>query len=133
MNRIIIPTVLLTISGSSFASDLTPAWINNPPVESASACSSLSHGELTATKIAKAKALAELSRTHQAEVKSNQQLNNEVHNGKLTDSSYKETTEVSSNETFKHAEIIEQAIVEMDGGKQLCVLVGTKNKEIAVK
>lgn len=123
----------LSLSNSLFASELIsvdsiPAWVQTPPNQTASACSSLSKGELVAQKIAKAKAMAELGRTQKANVKSSQEMETSVNNGKLTNSSFKETTAVTSDEFFESLAVIEQAKVNIDGNLQLCVLVGSKEK-----
>jgi hypothetical protein len=105
-----------------------PDWIQTPPDKTAAGCSILSRGELVAQKIAKSKAMAELGRTQKANVKSSQEMESKVNNGKLINSSFKETTAVTSDELFESVGIIDQAEVNIDGNMQLCVLVGAKGK-----
>lgn len=122
---------MLMLSGSILASELNsangnPGWIQTPPDKTAVGCSILSRGELVAQKIAKAKAMAELGRTQKANVKSSQEMESKVNNGKLINSSFKETTAVTSNELFESVGVIDQTEVNIDGNMQLCVLVGKK-------
>lgn len=133
MRYFILSFSIFTISGLLFASEFnsvnsTPSWVQAPPDKTASGCSILSRGELVAQKIAKAKAMAELGRTQKANVKSSQEMETSVNNGKLTNSSFKETTSVSSDELFESVSVIDQVNVNIDGNLQLCVLVGVKEK-----
>lgn len=72
--------------------------------------------------------MAELGRTQKANVKSSQEMETSVNNGKRTNSSFKETTAVTSDEFFESVNVIDQAKVIIDGAMQLCILVGVKEK-----
>lgn len=133
MKPLILFICIFSLSSSLFASEINsvspiPAWVQTPPDKTASGCSILTRGELVAQKIAKAKALAEFGRTQKANVKSSQEMETSVNNGKLTNSSFKETTSVTSDEFFESVGVIDQAKVNIDGNMQLCVLVGIKEK-----
>jgi len=133
MKYFIVFLGLCFVCNSLFAGEIdsastVPTWIQSAPENTASGCSILSKGELVAQKIAKAKAMAELGRTHKANVKSNQEMESKVNNGKLINSSFKETTTVTSDEFFESVGVIDQVNVSIDGNIQLCVLVGTKEK-----
>lgn len=133
MNPLILSIGIFFFSGSLFASEINPAssipnWVLTPPDNTASGCAILSKGELVSKKIAKAKAMAELGRTHKANVKSSQEMESTVNNGKLTSSSFKETAAITSYEFFESVGVINQAEVNIDGNMQLCVLVGAKEK-----
>jgi hypothetical protein len=123
MNRTTLTLALITFSASIAATELSPIWLSTTPAGQASACTPLVRGETIATKIAKSKALAELSRSKSLTVKSNQSFETEVSNGKLKPTEYKETTQINSNEEFKTVGIIDQAILEIEGVKSVCVLV----------
>jgi len=125
----------LFFNGALLASEINlantiPAWIQIPPDNTAAACSTLARGKLVAQKIAKAKALAELGRTQKVNVKSNQEIESKVDHGKLINSSFKETTAITSDELFEAVGVIDQAEVNIDGNMQLCVLVARLEKVV---
>lgn len=133
MKYLILGISVFIISSSLFADEFNsinpiPAWVQTPPDKTTSGCSTLSRGELVAQKIAKARAMAELGRTLKVNVKSSQEIETSVNNGKLANSSFKETTAVTSDELFESVGVIDQAKVTIDGNMQLCVLVGVKEK-----
>jgi hypothetical protein len=133
MKQILLSIGFFLLSNALFASEINPAsiipaWVQTPPDKTASACSILSRGELVAQKIAKAKAMAELGRTQKANVKSSQEIEANVNNGRLINSSFKETTAVTSDEFLESVGVIDQAKVSIDGNMQLCVLIGAKEK-----
>lgn len=124
MIRIIGFVCLLVLQGSAFAeeADKFPEWVNSPTQGAASACSSMSHGEAVALRIAIAKAKANLARERESTVHSEQVLERES-NGAATKAAFKETTSISSEDHFDKIAVVEKVISSINGVEQLCVMI----------
>ena len=117
----------------ALASEALPYWVTTPDQGMTSSCSSMSHGEAVAIKIAVAKAKAELSRIAGATVQSVQTLEQSTTNGNNVKSSFNESTRVSSEQYFTDIEVIAKSVVVLDGSEQVCVMVGHKDKFVKTK